>query len=257
MFINRKSLHECLEHPHKNKWGVMVQYLLFFILFVNLVAYALDSVKELHEAYSIWFQTIENITLILFSIELILRFLTIEIDPEYIGIKGKIKYLFTMSILIDIVSILPFFLALAGFNTSYIRLLRLFRVLKLLRLTKTSSFERAFHRVFITERENIVLTFLFISILMIISSFAVFAVEHQVQPDMFSSIPKTMWWAAITLSTVGYGDMYPVTILGRIITVMISMIGIAFYAIPGSLFTVALIDEIKLSKEAQNVKDSA
>jgi voltage-gated potassium channel len=81
-------------------------------------------------------------------------------------------------------------------------------------------------------------------------------VENQIQPDIFSSIPKTMWWAAVTLSTVGYGDMYPITVIGRIITVMISMIGIAFYAIPGSLFTVALIEEIKVSKEVHRKEGS-
>jgi voltage-gated potassium channel len=256
MLINNKFIHECLEHPHKNRWGILTQSLIFFILFANLIAYALDSVKELHEAYWMWFQTIENITLMLFSFELILRFSTIGIDPEYRGIKGKFKYFFTVSIFIDIISILPFLLVLVGINTSFLRLLRLFRVFKLLRLTKMSSFEKAFHSVFITEGENILVTFLFISILIVILSFVVFVVENQIQPDIFSSIPKTMWWAAVTLSTVGYGDMYPITVIGRIITVMISMIGIAFYAIPGSLFTVALIEEIKVSKEVHRKEGS-
>lgn len=77
----------------------------------------------------------------------------------------------------------------------------------------------------------------------------VYFAEHNAQPQVFSSIPKTLWWAIVTLSTVGYGDMYPVTMIGRIVTTIITMIGIAFYAIPGGLFTAALIEEIKLSKE--------
>jgi voltage-gated potassium channel len=80
----------------------------------------------------------------------------------------------------------------------------------------------------------------------------VYLVENNAQPKVFSSIPQTLWWAVVTLSTVGYGDMYPVTIFGRIITSIITMIGIAFYAIPGSLFTVALIEEIRIENKAKN-----
>jgi voltage-gated potassium channel len=112
-------------------------------------------------------------------------------------------------------------------------------------MTKTSSFDRALRRVFVTERENLIMTFSSIGIILIIFTIMVYFAENDAQPQTFSSIPKTLWWAIVTLSTVGYGDMYPITIIGRIIT----MIGIAFYAIPGGLFTAALIEEIKLDKE--------
>jgi voltage-gated potassium channel len=116
-------------------------------------------------------------------------------------------------------------------------------------MTKTSSFDRALRRVFVTERENLIMTFSSIAIILIIFTIMVYFAENDAQPQTFSSIPKTLWWAIVTLSTVGYGDMYPVTITGRIITTILTMIGIAFYAIPGGLFTAALIEEIKLDKE--------
>ncbi|MDD4856320.1 MAG: potassium channel family protein [Sulfuricurvum sp.] len=112
-----------------------------------------------------------------------------------------------------------------------------------------SSFERELHRVFVTERENLFMTFASIGIILIIFTIMVYFLENNAQPKVFSSIPQTLWWAVVTLSTVGYGDMYLITVLGRVITAIITMIGIAFYAIPGSLFTVALIEEIRMDNE--------
>lgn len=206
---------------------------------------SLDTVAELHNIYANWFDIIELSTVSFFTFELFLRYIAIGNQLEYKGLRGRIKFTFTPFALIDILSILPTFLTLFGFNSSFLRILRLFRVFKLFRMTKTSSFDRALRRVFVTERENLIMTFSSIAIILIIFTIMVYFAENDAQPQVFSSIPKTLWWAIVTLSTVGYGDMYPVTIIGRIITTIITMIGIAFYAIPGGLFTAALIEEIK------------
>jgi voltage-gated potassium channel len=210
---------------------------------------SLDTVAELHNAYANWFDIIELGTVSFFTFELLLRYIVIGNQTEYKGLKGRVKFTFTPFTLIDILSILPTFLTLFGFNSSFLRILRLFRVFKLFRMTKTSSFDRALRRVFVTERENLIMTFSSIAIILIIFTIMVYFAENDAQPETFSSIPKTLWWAIVTLSTVGYGDMYPITIIGRIITTIITMIGIAFYAIPGGLFTAALIEEIKLDKK--------
>jgi voltage-gated potassium channel len=210
---------------------------------------SLDTVAELHNTYANWFDSIELGTVSFFTFELLLRYIVIGNQTEYKGLKGRVKFTFTPFTLIDILSILPTFLTLFGFNSSFLRILRLFRVFKLFRMTKTSSFDRALRRVFVTERENLIMTFSSIAIILIIFTIMVYFAENDAQPETFSSIPKTLWWAIVTLSTVGYGDMYPITIIGRIITTIITMIGIAFYAIPGGLFTAALIEEIKLDKK--------
>jgi voltage-gated potassium channel len=247
-----ENLYELLENPKKTRWGFATQSVIFFMIVLNIVGMSLDTVEELHNAYGNWFNFIEIFTVGFFTLELILRYISIGHKSEYIGWKGRIKFTFTPFTLIDIFSILPTFLTLFGFNSSFLRILRLFRVFKLLRVSKMSSFERALHRVFVIERENLLMTFASIGIILIILTIMVYLVENNAQPKVFSSIPQTLWWAVVTLSTVGYGDMYPVTIFGRIITSIITMIGIAFYAIPGSLFTVALIEEIRIENKAKN-----
>lgn len=244
-----KYLYECLENPQNSQWGIATQSIIIFMIILNIVGMSLDTVTELHNAYANWFDFIELGTVSFFTFELFLRYIVIGNQPEYKGFKGKVKFTFTPFTLIDILSILPTFLTLFGFNSSFLRILRLFRVFKLFRMTKTSSFDRALRRVFVTERENLIMTFSSIAIILIIFTIMVYFAENDAQPQTFSSIPKTLWWAIVTLSTVGYGDMYPVTITGRIITTILTMIGIAFYAIPGGLFTAALIEEIKFDKE--------
>ncbi|MDD2829183.1 MAG: ion transporter [Sulfuricurvum sp.] len=241
-----ENLYECLETPKKLRWGTTIQFIIFLMIILNIIGMSLDTVQELHNSYYAWFDFIEIITVSFFMFELILRYISIGYKQEYKGWKGRIKFTFTPFILIDIISILPTFLTFFGFNSSFLRILRLFRVFKLLRVSKVSSFERALKRVFVTDRENLLMTFASIGIILIILTIIVYFVENNAQPKIFSSIPQTLWWAVVTLSTVGYGDMYPITVFGRIITAIITMIGIAFYAIPGSLFTVALIEEIKM-----------
>lgn len=247
-----ENLYECLETPKKSRWGFVIQSVIFLMIILNIIGMSLDTVQELHNSYGIWFDFIEIFTISFFTFELMLRYISIGHKPEYVGWKGKIKFTFTPFTLIDIFSILPTFLTFFGFNSSFLRILRLFRVFKLLRVSKMSSFERALRRVFVIERENLLMTFASIGIILIILTIMVYLVENNVQPKVFSSIPQTLWWAVVTLSTVGYGDMYPVTVLGRIITAIITMIGIAFYAIPGSLFTVALIEEIRMENVKKN-----
>lgn len=244
-----KYLYDCLENPQNSKWGIATQSIIIFMIILNIVGMSLDTVAELHNTYGDWLDIIEVGTVTFFTFELLLRYIVIGNQSEYKGLRGRVKFTFTPFTLIDILSILPTFLTLFGFNSSFLRILRLFRVFKLFRMTKTSSFDRALRRVFVTERENLIMTFSSIGIILIIFTIMVYFAENDAQPQTFSSIPKTLWWAIVTLSTVGYGDMYPITIIGRIITTIITMIGIAFYAIPGGLFTAALIEEIKLDKE--------
>ena len=244
-----KYLYECLENPRKSKWGVITQSIIIFMIILNIVGMSLDTVEELHTEYANLFDFIEFGTVTFFTLELLIRYIVIGNQMEYKGFTGRVKFTFTPFTLIDILSILPTFLTLFGFSSSFLRILRLFRIFKLFRMTKTSSFDRAIRRVFVTERENLIMTFSSIGIILIIFTFLVYFAENDAQPQIFSSIPKTLWWAIVTLSTVGYGDMYPISIIGRIITTIITMIGIAFYAIPGGLFTAALIEEINMEKK--------
>lgn len=239
-----KEIYLSLEDPHNSSWGWKVQFLIYATILVNLIALSLDTVKSLHIDYGDLFSIIEAITVSIFIIELALRYSLVGYNEKYKGFRGRLRFTFTFYTLVDIIAILPFILSLFGINSYFIRVLRLMRVFKLFHIAKASKFDRAIRRVFVDERENLIMLFAFIGIILLLLTITVYYAENSVQPDIYSSIPQTLWWSVVTLSTVGYGDMYPVTVLGRIATSILAMLGIAFYAIPGSLFTAAMIKEI-------------
>jgi voltage-gated potassium channel len=243
-----RELYLCLEEPQEAKFGWMVQLFIFLTIIINISAFSLDTVKSLHTAYGDILSNIEMVTVGIFTVELLTRYLVIGANNNYTGLKGRLKYTFTFYTLVDIIAILPFLLSIFGINTYFIRILRLLRVFKLFRVAKVTIFDEAIHRVLVEEREHLLIIFGFIGIILILLTVMVYYAESTIQPEVFSSIPQTLWWAVVTLSTVGYGDMYPLSVFGRIATSFITMLGIAFYAIPGSLFTAALIREINKEK---------
>lgn len=247
-----KSLYLAIEEENKSTLSQMLQVFIYMVIFINLISLSLDTVKTLHDKYSDIFSTIEIATVSIFILELTIRYIIVGQNQKFSGITGRIKYTLQIFTIIDILSIIPFFLTGLGINMTFLRILRFLRIFKLFRNKKSSSFERALKRVFILEKENIIAAYLAIFTLLVLLTIAVYFIENKAQPDVFSSIPETLWWAMVTLSTIGYGDMYPITISGRIITTIISMIGIAFYAIPGSLFTAALIEEMKNNKKGSH-----
>ncbi len=246
-----KYWYDAFEGYGKSKFAFIVQTIVYTSIIVNVVSLSLDTVKHLHNQYANLFSQIEMITVTIFIIELAIRYIIVGYNEKYRGIIGRLKYTFQIFTIIDILSILPIFLSVYGLNITFLRVLRFLRVFKFFRRKKSSSFERALKRVFIQEKKNIISSYIAIFTILILLTITIYFIENKVQPNVFSSIPETLWWAMITLSTIGYGDMYPVTIAGRVMTTIISMIGIACYAIPGSLFTAALIEEMKNEKNEE------
>ena len=192
----------------------------------------------------------------IFIIEYLLRLYASGVLEKYKGIKGKLKYAMTPYAIIDLLSILPYILVqFASFpNSSALRSLRLLRVFRLFRVKKYAIFVQLMKKIFGNIKEEIFVLLFYSTVILIILSFVIFQLEHEAQPDVFTNVFQTMWWGVATLTTVGYGDMYPITTAGKSITAVITLMGIAFIAIPGGMFASEFIAEIGKQNKNDNEK---
>jgi voltage-gated potassium channel len=159
--------------------------------------------------------------------------------------KGVYKYVFSAYGLIDLISILPFFLnQLVKVDGRFLRILRLFRLTRIFKLGRGSSSLKLFIKALNGVKNELKFT-LFLSLLAILfSASAIYYLEHESQPEKFSSITESIWWATVSLATVGYGDVYPVTAGGKIFASIISLIGIGIVAIPTGIISASFVEEI-------------
>lgn len=224
-------------------------FFLLGLIFLNLIAVALETVDSLFEEYFIWFRGFEIFSVVVFTIEYLLRVWSCTIKSEYRHpFWGRLRFIVTPLALIDLLAIIPFYLPLLSpqFRVGRaLRLLRLFRVLKLHRYTDSL---KILGRVLRLKQEELILSLFVLSILLAVASSLIYFAEHQAQPEAFSSIPEAMWWGTITLTTVGYGDVYPVTLLGRILGGSLAILGIGLFALPAGILASGFSEELQARK---------
>lgn len=203
--------------------GIVVVVVIVLYL-VNLTLETVPSLK-VHEEV---FKSLEIGFTIVFIVELIVRLAVYE---------RPFKYLFSFFGVIDFLSILP---SLIGANSLVLRVLRLFRIFKLFRSRRMIRAIDEIKAAIWDIRSDLLLFGFVVLILLYLSAVGIYIFEHEAQPNKFSSIPASMWWAVATLTTVGYGDVYPITLGGRVFTALVTLLGIGIIAIPTSLVTNAL-----------------
>lgn len=223
--------------------------LLLGLIFLNVIAVALETVDSLYEEYQYWFKNFEGFSVLFFTVEYLLRIWSCTVKTAYRHpIWGRLKYMITPLALIDLLAIIPFYFPLLAPQLRVgrsLRLLRLFRVLKLNRYTDSL---RILGRVLRLKQEEILLSLFVLSILLAVASSIIYYAEHEAQPEAFSSIPEAMWWGTITLTTVGYGDVYPVTLLGRILGAILAILGIGLFALPAGILASGFSEELQARK---------
>ncbi|MEM7657972.1 MAG: ion transporter [Bacteroidota bacterium] len=227
---------------------------LMTVIVLNVAAIILESVQEIYLAYKGWFVAFELFSVIFFSIEYVARVWSITADANYAHpIKGRIKFIFSGMALVDLFAILPFYLGVLGFDLRFIRILRIFRLFRMFKIVRYVSALRIITNVFRQKREELVISLVFILFILLIVSCLMFYVEKDVPGTQFTSIPATMWWGVATLTTVGYGDIYPVTPMGRFFGGVIAILGIGLFALPTGILAAGCADEIsqRRAKEAE------
>jgi voltage-gated potassium channel len=202
----------------------------------------LESHVSIRNVYGSYFHIFEAISIYIFSFEYLYR---IRLSFQEKKMKGVYKYVFSAYGLIDLISILPFFLnQLVKVDGRFLRILRLFRLTRIFKLGRGSSSLKLFIKALNGVKNELKFT-LFLSLLAILfSASAIYYLEHESQPEKFSSITESIWWATVSLATVGYGDVYPVTAGGKIFASIISLIGIGIVAIPTGIISASFVEEI-------------
>ncbi len=245
----RKWAYNLLEPTEGNSAAKAVELLLITLIFFNITAVILESVKEINEVYSSYFHELEFFSVIIFSIEYFLRVWTAPENPKYAKRLGRLRYAFTFMALVDLMSILPFYVNFLPFDFLFIRVIRVFRLIRVLKIARYLKALNLIAAVLKERKEQIQLSVMFIIFLLVIVSTLMFYLEHEAQPDKFSSIPATMWWGIETLTTVGYGDMIPQTATGRILGGMIAILGIGLFALPAGILSSGLTDHLHGNKK--------
>lgn len=206
---------------------------LIAVITLNVIAVILSSEAELYQQYQDQFDYFEIFSVMIFSIEYLARLWSCIDTKEAIGLsafKARLKYMFSPMALIDLVSILPFYL---GYFFSFdLRMLRIIRLVRIFKLTRYSGAMGTLLTVMREEFSALSAAFFVIFMTMTLAASGIYVIEHDVQPDNFGSIPESMWWAVSTLTTVGYGDVVPITSLGKIFGGIIIFLGIGLVALP-------------------------
>lgn len=216
------------------------------LIFLNVVALTLETVAPIHAMHPAAFTWFERTSLIIFTIEYVLRLWSCTADPRYRRpLMGRVRFVFTPLAIIDLLAILPLFLPLLGVDLRFMRIVRLLRFFRLAKLFRYSRALRLLGRVVLGKREELASIFIVLITLLVIAASLMYFVEHDDQPEKFSSIPQTMWWGVITLTTVGYGDYYPVTGAGKFIAACIAVLGIGMFALPAGLLGAGFVDELQ------------
>ncbi|MDC0229637.1 ion transporter [Deltaproteobacteria bacterium] len=240
----KKRVWEILELSEDNdSTSKYFDYFISILIGLNVVAIILETEKSFYEGYTAYFLYFEVFSIAIFTAEYLLRFWSCVSTEAYREpILGRIKYLLTPMAVIDLIAIAPFYLTFIVADT---RILRILRFLRLFRTAKHFRHSKTFHIIVNTidrKKSELLSSLVLMLSLLLICSTGVYFVENEAQPEKFSSILASMWWAVATLTTVGYGDIYPITILGKILGAISAIFGIGLFALPAGLLASGFSD---------------
>jgi len=217
------------DDPHSR----FLNWFLLVLISLNIVAIIIESVKPIHLQYQTEFWYFELFSVAIFTIEYFARVwscIDLAESKTQSPVLGRLKYMLSPMAVIDLIAILPFYLSL--YMAIDLRFLRVLRMLRLFKLTRYSPALGALLDVIQKESEALVAAVVVLLIMLVISASGIYLLENDVQPEIFGSIPDAMWWAIVTLTTVGYGDAVPLTTLGKFFAGFIGLIGIGMLALP-------------------------
>lgn len=220
---------------------------IYVLIIGNIIAMVLESHEFIQIQFSKTFYYFELISILIFSFEYVYRIVISYRENQWMGVK---KYVFSFFGFIDLISILPFYLKqFVLLDGRFFRILRLFRLTRVFKLGRDSKSLKLFIKALSAVKNELKFT-LFLSVLTILfSASAIYFLENKAQPEIFSSITSSIWWATVSLATVGYGDVVPVTVWGKIFASIISLVGIGIVAIPTGIISASFVEEIHNSKK--------
>ncbi|WP_227429634.1 ion transporter [Psychrobacter sp. I-STPA6b] len=245
----RRYVYDVLQNNEfENRLSRAVDRFLIFLILANVAAVICESVDTWYYPYQQYFNWFEDFSLVVFSIEYLLRvWCIVETDPSAGKWRQRWNWIKSPSGLIDLIAIAPAYLNFfVNIDLRFLRILRLFRLLK---LTRYFVAMRILLVVINKEKDSFKAVLFILVIMIVMAASGIYLVENQAQPDEFESIPKSMWWAVVTLTTVGYGDVVPVTITGKVLGAVITILGVGLAALPAGILASGLASELEQRRE--------
>lgn len=224
----------------------VVNRFLIALILANVVAVILGTVASFQVAFRFALDSLEMFSVAVFSLEYGLRLWSCTANTRYAHpVWGRLRFAVSFMALVDVVSIVPSLIPGGSWDLRFIRSLRLARLARTLKIARHSRSLQTLGRVLRAKRDELVITSLAGGILLVCASSLMYFAEHEAQPHQFSSIPASMWWGAVTLTTVGYGDIYPVTPLGKVLGAFIALLGIGLFALPAGILASGFGEELR------------
>lgn len=245
----RKFVYNILHNDdYETRFSRGLNIFLIALIMTNAAAVLIESIQKYYELYHHYFYYFELFSIVVFTLEYILRFWSIaEANSFESPWKNRMKWVTSGGAIIDLLAILPAYL---NFFVHFdLRFLRILRLLRLLKLTRYFVSLQILLRVIEREKGSFQAVIFILVIMIILAAAGVYLIESRVQPEVFSSIPASMWWAVVTLTTVGYGDVTPVTPLGRFLGALITILGVGLAALPAGILANGLANELELRKQ--------
>ena len=261
--LSRNRIYQILEFTDPDdRTSRFVSFGIVGLIIVNVLAIVLESIPSLYEAYEKTFFRLEIVSCTIFILEYVLRVWASVEDPETVGDdsgtqisngKRRINFMLKPLAIIDFLAFAPIFLQLLfpGVDLRFLRALRLLRVFKLTRYFQ--SFEMILE-VLPDEWRSLAGTVFIMLVILIIAACGLYYIERDIQPDKFGSIPEAMWWAMAALTTVGYGDAYPITPIGKIIGSIVTLLGIGMVALPSGILASSFSERMRQRRESMQTK---
>jgi voltage-gated potassium channel len=225
------------------------------LILLNIVAMVLESVQQIHNLMPGCFLVFEYFSVAIFSVEYVLRIWSCVEEPPYTGpVLGRLRFALTPLALVDLSAVLPFYLPFIHADLRVMRMFRMVRIMRVMRVAKLGRYSESLQmllRVVQSRREHLLSSVLILLILAVVSASLMFYAEHEVQPKAFSSIPAAMWWAVATLTTIGYGDVYPITVIGKFMASIIAVLGIGMFALPTGILGSGFMEELEKHKKTR------
>ena len=216
------------------------------MILLNVAAVILETVESIHDHYPEVFNYFEYISVVVFTVEYIGRVWTCTYLEKYKHpFYGRLKFILSFMAIVDLLAIMPFYLPLLfSIDGRVLRILRLFRIVRIFKMGRYSTAFNMIVRVVTKRREELLVTLTIVFVMLILASSLMYYVENEAQPDVFRNIPETMWWGVATLTTVGYGDVYPITGLGKLLGAFIAILGVGIFALPAGIIASGFESEI-------------
>ena len=224
---------------------------ILILIFLNVLAVIYETVDGLYAAYKAWFDGFEYFSIGVFTLEYIVRLTLCVKDKRFQRpVVGRLKYALTPLALVDLFSVLPFYLPLIfPFDLRFIRIVRLLRVFRILKIGHYSEKLSLIKKVIHAKRGELMVTLLMAFIILVLNSCLIYFAEHDAQPVAFPDIPSTIWWCFMTLSTMGYKDIVPITTFGKLVHVVDTFVGIGLFALPAGILGEGFVEEISKKRK--------